>query len=137
MVDITEYLDTIEAGVYGEDIRQAIHDALETLANEPTLRLKAKTITANGTYNPSVDNADGYSSVIVDVPQSGGAEYQQILDDTIEAILEAFKISLSEYSEIPDTIKKQAVTSLETAIRHGIEVDYNAVSYTSLSTLPG
>ena len=34
--------------------------------------LITKTITANGTYNASSDNADGYSSVTVNVPSSGG-----------------------------------------------------------------
>lgn len=39
------------------------------LAGEPTLT--SKTITANGTYSASSDNADGYSSVIVDVASIG------------------------------------------------------------------
>lgn len=34
--------------------------------------LTTKTITANGTYNASSDNADGYSSVVVNVPSGGG-----------------------------------------------------------------
>lgn len=34
--------------------------------------LITKSITANGTYNASSDNADGYSSVTVNVPSSGG-----------------------------------------------------------------
>lgn len=36
------------------------------------LNLIAKSITANGTYAASSDNADGYSSVTVNVPSSGG-----------------------------------------------------------------
>lgn len=39
------------------------------------LNLIAKSVTANGTYNASSDNADGYSSVTVNVP-SGGGTYQ-------------------------------------------------------------
>lgn len=39
------------------------------------LNLIAKSITANGTYSASSDNADGYSSVTVNVP-SGGGTYQ-------------------------------------------------------------
>lgn len=35
--------------------------------------LITKNITANGTYNASSDNADGYSSVTVNVPSGGGA----------------------------------------------------------------
>lgn len=38
---------------------------------DPTATLISKTITQNGTYNASSDNADGYSSVIVNV--SGGS----------------------------------------------------------------
>lgn len=40
-------------------------------ATEKTLT--TKTITANGTYDAEDDNADGYSSVTVNVPSSGGA----------------------------------------------------------------
>lgn len=36
------------------------------------LNLITKSITANGTYNASSDNADGYSSVTVNVPTGGG-----------------------------------------------------------------
>lgn len=36
------------------------------------LNLITKTITANGTYSASSDNADGYSSVTVNVPSGGG-----------------------------------------------------------------
>ena len=35
--------------------------------------LTTKSITANGTYSASSDNADGYSSVTVNVPSSGGS----------------------------------------------------------------
>lgn len=35
--------------------------------------LVSKQITANNTYDPSDDNADGYSSVVVNVPSSGGS----------------------------------------------------------------
>lgn len=43
------------------------------------LNLIAKSITSNGTYNASSDNADGYSSVTVNVPSSGGT-YQAKTD---------------------------------------------------------
>lgn len=36
------------------------------------LNLIAKSVTANGTYSASSDNADGYSSVTVNVPSGGG-----------------------------------------------------------------
>lgn len=38
--------------------------------------LITKSITANGTYNASSDNADGYSSVTVNVSGGGGLEYE-------------------------------------------------------------
>lgn len=38
--------------------------------------LTTKTITQNGTYNASSDNADGYSSVTVNVSGGGGSPYQ-------------------------------------------------------------
>ena len=37
------------------------------------LNLIAKSVTANGTYSASSDNADGYSSVTVNVPSGGGS----------------------------------------------------------------
>ena len=41
----------------------------------PAATLTTKSITSNGTYSASSDNADGYSSVTVNVP-SGGGTYQ-------------------------------------------------------------
>ena len=40
----------------------------------------SKTITSNGTYNASADNADGYDPVIVSVPAGGGlpSDYQEV-----------------------------------------------------------
>lgn len=40
--------------------------------------LATKTITANGTYNASSDNADGYSSVTVNVSGGGGVEEKDV-----------------------------------------------------------
>ena len=45
---------------------------LLTLLNDG-VSLKSKSITANGTYDPANDNADGYSSVTVNVPNSFAA----------------------------------------------------------------
>lgn len=42
--------------------------AIDALPDAPVL--VAKTITANGEYDPEDDNADGYSGVIVSVPSS-------------------------------------------------------------------
>lgn len=43
--------------------------------NVPEKTLTTKSITANGTYNASSDNADGYSSVSVSVSSSGGPDW--------------------------------------------------------------
>lgn len=37
--------------------------------------LITKTVTANGTYNASSDNADGYSSVTVSIPAALGVSF--------------------------------------------------------------
>ncbi len=57
----TEYLDT--KGKF-------MADNITVQYNRPTTTLVSKSVTANGTYNASSDNADGYSSVTVNV--SGG-----------------------------------------------------------------
>lgn len=41
-----------------------------------------KTITQNGTYDPTDDNADGYNNVIVNVQGSGDARIYHFLDET-------------------------------------------------------
>ena len=43
-----------------------------SVSGDETVTLITKTITANGTYNASSDNADGYSSVTVNVSGGGG-----------------------------------------------------------------
>lgn len=45
--------------------------------------LIAKTITQNGTYNASDDNADGYSQVTVDVSGGGGHEVQITYEESV------------------------------------------------------
>ena len=44
-----------------------------TEASDSSATLTTKTITTNGTYSASSDNADGYSQVVVNVPNSGGS----------------------------------------------------------------
>ena len=46
------------------------------------LNLIAKSVTANGTYTASSDNADGYSSVTVNVPSSGSSMNVQTAQST-------------------------------------------------------
>lgn len=54
--------------------------AIETGGAAPTL--VTKTITENGTYNAASDNADGYSSVTVNVQGSGGYANDDFADRT-------------------------------------------------------
>lgn len=44
--------------------------------------LSSKSITANGTYTASADNADGYSSVTVNVPSGGASMNVQVAQST-------------------------------------------------------
>lgn len=52
--------------------------------DSPQSKIIPKTITENGTYDASADNADGYSSVTVDVAGGGGGETFEV---EIEVIL--------------------------------------------------
>jgi hypothetical protein len=73
----TEYLDT--KGMF-------MADNITVQYNSPTL--VSKSVTANGTYNASSDNADGYSSVTVNV--SGGGVTTVSFSD--EALFGADKV---------------------------------------------
>lgn len=64
----TEYIPIVQNGVTVKTTAQAIADLG---GGSPTLI--TKNITQNGTYNASSDNADGYSSVTVNVSGGGGA----------------------------------------------------------------
>lgn len=57
---------TVNAGDGFEDFPNDIN----TIPTGSSSTLIPKTITANGTYNPSDDNADGYSSVVANVPNT-------------------------------------------------------------------
>jgi hypothetical protein len=64
-----EGLSVTENGRYHED--GVVYDPVIVEVPEPTLI--SKSITANGNYSASADNADGYSSVNVDVPLPSNA----------------------------------------------------------------
>ena len=61
-------------GVYDTNQHTIKVDLLEFV--DGPLNLITKSITANGTYNASSDNADGYSSVTVNVSGGSGGTYQ-------------------------------------------------------------
>ena len=56
------------------------------IANLPTggATLIPKTITENGVYNASSDNADGYDVVTVSVPQDPNENFDKFMNDTLE-----------------------------------------------------
>lgn len=58
--------------------------------------LVEKTITQNGTYDPSNDNADGYSSVTVNV--GGGITADQIAERTISGVVEGSAATIGSYA---------------------------------------
>lgn len=64
-----EGLSVTENGIYSEENKA--YNPVIVEVPEPTL--KTKTITENGTYTASADNADGYSSVTVEVPLPSNA----------------------------------------------------------------
>lgn len=53
------------------------------VSGDSSATLTTKTITVNGTYNASSDNADGYSQVVVNVPTSGGGSTPSATQHTI------------------------------------------------------
>lgn len=61
------------AGTSGSLTPAQMPQAILDIPGGSTPTLITKSITQNGTYNASADNADGYSSVTVDVPSGGGA----------------------------------------------------------------
>ena len=56
--------------------------------------LGTKSITANGTYNASSDNLDGYSQVTVNVP-SGGLSWIEYKDDVFTETQSSFTIAFN------------------------------------------
>lgn len=64
-------LETLTANTNGSYSPSTGKDGFSAVTvNVPGSTLVSKSITANGSYNPSSDNADGYSSVTVNVPNS-------------------------------------------------------------------
>lgn len=52
------------------------------------LNLIAKSVTANGTYSASSDNADGYSSVTVNVPSGGSMQTKTVTPTTSQQVIQ-------------------------------------------------
>lgn len=60
-------------GVSTEYLPSEMAAAIESISTGGTAVLVSKTVTENGTYDPADDNADGYSSVTVNVSGGGGS----------------------------------------------------------------
>ena len=128
----TPLTDSINAlTTYANEVTGAsdtnLSDAVHTLASGyggGSATLITKTITANGTYSAEDDNADGYSSVTVNVPTGGGASswtkvaettYQVSTTNTTTSIVATWETGHSElwtsdkfvYVRIRDTAGKR------------------------------
>jgi len=61
--------------------------------------LGTKNITANGTYNASSDNLDGYSSVVVNVPSGGSEWLVKVTDNLHDSSTDVANVYISGSSE--------------------------------------
>lgn len=78
MADISGYLKNIREASRGEDVRDTIIKALDTINRDNPITLEPLNVTANGTYGASAGR--GYSRVTVQVPE--GATNSITLNDT-------------------------------------------------------
>lgn len=78
----TGQLEITENGV--KDVTNYASVNVNVPSEEPTLG--TKTITANGTYNASDDNLDGYSSVTVNVTSGGSSKFASLVDRSITQV---------------------------------------------------
>lgn len=75
-----DYLEDIADAIRGKNGSEDTYTpaqmagAIEGIHTADEVVLVSKSVTANGSYNPASDSADGYSGVTVDVPNSYAAE---------------------------------------------------------------
>lgn len=68
----TKQISITQNGTTTEDVTNYANAQISVNVSSSSPTLVTKTITENGTYNASSDNADGYSSVTVNVSGGGG-----------------------------------------------------------------
>lgn len=93
--------------------------------------LITRSITENGTYNASGDNADGYSQVTVNVSGGGGNQYAMNIDFTKypSGVTVFSNVSISSAGAVFNTTGKYFRLPLSGAIT--IEIDVASMSLTS------
>lgn len=95
--NITAEADVIVEGnllTDGDSAKTWRYNATADVIVAAAARLSAKTITQNGTYSPADDNADGYSSVTVNV-SGGSSEYLEEWDLTNSATGQTYGLPLA------------------------------------------
>lgn len=87
LTDGINALTTYANGVTGAS-DTTLSDAVHTLASGygggGSATLITKAITANGTYSAEDDDADGYSSVTVNVPSSGASSWTKVAETSFQ-----------------------------------------------------
>lgn len=74
-VNVSAVTAAIDENITAGNIKKDVQILGVTGDYDPTPTLVTKNITSNGTYNASSDNADGYSSVTVDVASENNAKF--------------------------------------------------------------
>lgn len=120
-VTVEEALNQLFNRFTPRTVRQAIFTMAEN--NKPAT-LVEKTITENGEYTASADNADGYSKVTVDVAGGGGETFEVNATLTDESL-----IFSKTYEEIKTAISENKKPVLTITV-DDVSIVYSMCTYT-------
>lgn len=99
------WFDFVDTGLWYDDaynLKESGWTLYERNIYQPPLKLIEKTITANGTYNPTIaDFADGYSLVTVNVPS--GTDNSSSMNDPIR-FFDYDGTLVASYKSVPSTL---------------------------------